>query len=869
MNMTPMMRQYQSIKKEYPDCILFYRMGDFYEMFGEDAVVASRLLEIALTTRDRGKESPVPMCGVPHHSMEPYLARLVRAGYKVALCEQVEDPGDAKGLVGRRVINIVSPGTFQGNGFLDSGKNNYIAALYPSPRGMGICVIDVSTGEMMGTQLEGLSCRKMFVDEYQRLQPREILLPQGVDAAWKDFLHTETTSLLSYCEDWAFDVDMARRTLERHFGLASLDGLGAADFPSAVNAAGALISYLSENRLLNLDHVKRLSFYSRAQFMFLDSSTIRNLDVFQNCLDGTIAGSLLGVLNETVTPMGARMLRKWLLQPCLRAEPIILRQDSVAELKEAHLFRGKLMALLRQAHDTERLMGRVSGGTAGPRDLLALKKSLAILPPLGQVVRELNSEMVKKLSGEWDVLQELYELLEKAVVEDAPFNIRDGGVIKKGYSQKLDSYRELSSQGKEWIARLEAQERQCTGINNLRVGYNRVFGYYIEVTRKSLSAVPPGYIRKQTLTGAERFITPELKEYEEKVLQAEEESGKLEEELFSELIHQVAGFTSRVQEASRRVALIDVLCALAEVAANYNYVRPTVKDDGEIKIIGGRHPVLERLELGERFVPNDVQLNNDQNRLLIITGPNMAGKSTFIRQVALIVLMAQMGSFVPAERAEIGLVERIFTRVGAHDQLTRGLSTFMVEMNETANILNNATGKSLIILDEIGRGTSTYDGLSIAWAVGEYIAERIGAKTLFATHYNELTRLAETIPGVRNYQVLVRESGEEVKFLRKVVEGSADRSYGIQVARLAGLPGQTLERARQLLMTLEQTEPKNCGDGPGGAFKSGDADERQLSLFTGPSLEVLEELREMDVDNISPRDAIAILYKLKEMLKGS
>ncbi len=869
MKMTPMMKQYHSIKSQHPDCILFYRMGDFYEMFGEDAVAASRILEIALTTREKGKESPVPMCGVPYHSMEPYLARLVKAGYKVAVCEQVEDPREARGIVKRRVVNIVSPGTFQGDGFLDSKKNNYIASLYPSPGGLGVCVLDISTGEIEGTQLEGRNTRRMFVDEYQRLKPQEIILPRNAEEAWRDFLERETDALLSYCEDWAFDDEIAGRTLKEHFGLASLDGLGATDYPAAANAAGALINYLSENRLLNLEHVKRLSFYSRSRFMFLDSTTLRNLDVLQSGAGGGVKGSLLGILDETVTPMGARMLRKWLLQPCRDVQPIVERQDSVAELKEAHLFRGKLREILKQVHDMERLMGKVNIGSANPKDLLALKKSLGTLPRLGEVIQELSSGMLGRLGAEWDCLQELHHLLDRAVQEDAPFNVKDGGVIKEGYSQKLDSCRGLSSQGKDWIARLEAQERERTGINSLRVGYNRVFGYYLEVTRRNLKAVPQDYIRKQTLTGAERFITPELKEYEEKVLKAEEEGGRLEEELFRELLNQAAGFTGRVQEASARVALLDVLCSLAEAAANYNYIRPRVSEEGEIRIAGGRHPVLERLELEERFVPNDLYLDGDENRLLIITGPNMAGKSTFIRQAALIVLMAQVGSFVPAERAEIGLVDRIFTRVGAHDLLIRGLSTFMVEMNETANILNNATRRSLIILDEIGRGTSTYDGVSIAWAVAEYIADpsRIGARTLFATHYNELTELPEKIPGIKNYQVLVRESGEEIKFLHKVAEGSADRSYGIQVARLAGIPPQVLERARRLLAVFERAELKGEGAQQEDGLRGIKAPQAQLPLFDEKILKVMEKLSDIEPDDLTPREALDLLYKLRDMFK--
>jgi DNA mismatch repair protein MutS len=869
--MTPMMKQYHSIKEQHPDCILFFRMGDFYEMFGEDAVLASRLLEITLTTRDKGKESPIPMCGVPYHSMEPYLTRLIKAGYKVAVCKQVEDPREAKGIVQRRVVNVVSPGTFQGDGFLDSGENNYIASLYPYPQGLGMCVLDISTGEMMGTQLTGRDHRKMFVDEYNRLQPRELIIPQDADPQWEDFLRNETSALINYCQEWAFSEEMAHRTLLKHFGVASLDGLGGADFPAAVSAAGAMMSYLSENRLLNLEHIKRLSFYSRAESMFLDSATLRNLDILQNSTDGGRKGSLLGVLDETMTAMGARMLRKWLLQPCRQTGPIVQRHEVVAELKEAHLFRAKLRALLKKVHDMERLVGRVSLQTANPRDLLALKNSLAELPRLEESMRSLSSPLIREMCGDWDNLEELHALLDRAVAEEAPPNLRDGGVIKEGYSEKLDHYRELCREGKGWIARLETQEREHTGIGNLRVGYNKVFGYYIEVTKRNAASVPDTYIRKQTLTGSERYITPELKEYEEKVLEAEEEMTRLEADLFKELLHKVAGHAYEVQEASRRVAVIDVLCALAEVAGNYDYTRPTVRDDGVIKITGGRHPVLERLELGERFVPNDVHLDDETNRVLIITGPNMAGKSTYVRQIALIVLMAQMGGFVPAEEAEIGLVDRIFTRVGAHDQLIRGLSTFMVEMNETANIVNNATGKSLIILDEIGRGTSTYDGVSIAWAVAEYIADksRIGAKTLFATHYNELTKLAENVPGVRNYQVLVKESGHQIKFLRRVVEGSADKSYGIQVARLAGLPEEILDRARELLTAFEYAEMKRGSKRTSVSSEDRADAQTQLRLFAGPGQKVAEELSEADLDNMTPIESVNLLYRLKEMLRGN
>jgi DNA mismatch repair protein MutS len=877
------MKQYREIKRQHLDAILLFRMGDFYEMFDQDAVTASKILEITLTARNKSKGIETPLCGFPYHAAEGYIAKLIRRGFKVAVCEQVEDPKLAKGIVKREVIRIVTPGAVLDSNLLDAKDNNYLASLYPSKDGIGLSFLDISTGNFFMTEINGADNLAELDTLLARFAPREIVLPKGLPPdAGRTGLLRQYTQAINTCDDWTFDRDTARRALLDHFHVASLDGFGCNGMKQGISAAGAALRYIEETQKTGLANIRRIQPFLAREYMVLDASCQRNLELVRNIYDGSARGTLLSVLDFTVTSMGGRKLRDWLLNPLMDASAIEHRLDAVAEFKGDHQLRSGLRASLGAVYDLERLISRVSLAAANARDLLALKQSFSALPHIKQQLAPCRSRLAFDAVSGWDDLQDVYELINKAIRDDPPHTLREGRLIKKGYNVELDELRSISSEGKGWIAGIELRERERTGINSLKVSYNRVFGYYIEVTKTNLGNVPPDFIRKQTLANAERFITPELKEYEDKVLGAEEKILDMEQRLFHEVRETVAGFIVRIQDMARRLANVDCLASLAEAAAKNNYARPVILDNDLLKIVEGRHPVLEQLSSEERFIPNDTLLDCEANQLIILTGPNMAGKSTYMRQVAVIALMAQMGGFVPAREAQVGLVDRIFTRVGASDFITRGQSTFMVEMNETANILNNATDRSLIVLDEIGRGTSTFDGISIAWAVAEHIHAKLRARTLFATHYHELTELALTMDRVKNYTVAIKEWNDQIIFLRKVVEGGADKSYGIQVARLAGLPPEVIRRAKEVLANLEKAEFNDLGEpvaayqdregggerAEGGKGKAMESAEPQLGLFASEAGLLFKELAELDIDSMTPLDAMNKLHELKKKVGG-
>ena len=804
--LTPMMRQYQEIKRLNPGALVFFRLGDFYEMFYEDAVVGSRELEITLTSRHADRQgTPIPMCGVPHHALDNYLARLVKKGYRVAICEQVEDPRRAKGLVRRQVTRTVTPGTATGEGMIGPGENNFLASLVESNDRVGASFLDLSTGEFCLTEFSGQEAWTEMQRELLHFHPSELIVPEEVGAALVDRLPEElqaSTTRTSQA-DWTFHLEYCERVLLEHFKLAALEGFGVNGHTAAVSAAGALLHYVQQTQQSELSHINRLSFFESADWLKMDDSTIRNLELVGG-IDGNKQWTLLAVLDLTKTGMGARLLRKWMLRPSLNLEEIEQRLDAVQELGGSMLKLGTLGKLLGGIQDMERLLGRVTLERANARDLLALKESLQTLPKLCGVLEPYKAPL---LCPEIDLLKEIVDLLERAIAPDPPVAITEGGIIRDGFHEELDQLREISRSGKSVLVGLQGKEREATGISSLKVKYNRVFGYFIEVTKAHLASVPAHYERKQTLVGAERFVTPELKEYEEKILGAEERILELEKECFVEVRRQVGLQARRIQEVASTIARLDVLRSLAEAAKKYHYVRPRLDAGQEIVIRAGRHPVLE-LQSSEPFVPNDLHVNSTTDQLLLITGPNMGGKSTYLRQSALVVILAQMGSFVPAKEAHMGLVDQIFTRVGASDNLARGRSTFMVEMIETAHILNTASTRSLVLLDEVGRGTATFDGLSLAWSVAEYLHTHPDrkARTLFATHYHELTQLEKLYEGVKNYCVTVRESGGDILFFHRVRAGVANKSYGIEVARLAGLPAPVLERARAILSRLERKE---------------------------------------------------------------
>jgi DNA mismatch repair protein MutS len=860
-SLTPMMQQYRELKARDPDALLLFRMGDFYEMFGEDAERAAALLGLALTTRDKGPNA-VPMAGFPHPALESYLAKLVQAGQRAAVCEQVEDPKLAKGLVRRDVVRIVTPGTLTDDELLDPKTANYLAAVVEAAGKLGLAWVELSTGRF---SLTGAS-RTELADEMARLNPAETLVSEtSLDAPWVRALRGQASGSITARPSWDFVGEQARRTLFEQFGTTTLAGFGIDDHAPEVVAAGALVAYLRDTQKTAIGHITRLTPYRRADVLALDEMTRRSLELTRTLRDGKRDGSLLHVIDRTCTPMGARLLADWLTSPLTRPEPIAERLDAVAELLRDSLLRSDLRGSLAQAYDLERLAARVGTGRASPRDLVALARTLALLPRIRARLTARASKRLNELEGALELCPEVRSSIEAALVEDPPLAIKEGGLIREGYHPDLDELREAARGGKSWIAKFQAEQIRRTGIPNLKVGFNKVFGYYIEITHSQGSKVPPDYIRKQTVKNAERYITPELKEYEDKVLRAEDRACELEYELFTTLRDRVAAEAPRLVQAGSVLAQVDVLSALAELAARQGYCRPEVVAEPVLELEAGRHPVLDVLMPPGDFVPNDTRLGPEAGSIVVITGPNMAGKSTFIRQVALNTILAQIGSFVPAKSARLGIVDRLFARVGATDELSRGQSTFMVEMTETANILNNASPRSLVILDEIGRGTSTFDGISLAWAITEHLHDVVGCRTLFATHYHELVELEKTKPRLRNANVAVRESEGEIVFLHRIVPGGADQSYGIHVARLAGVPAPVLERAREILAFLEKQHGPDPGPvaGPIRKVKSGRA--LQNSLFAALPDPLLEELRRVDLASLEEAHAVDLIRKLREL----
>jgi DNA mismatch repair protein MutS len=876
---TPMLRQYQEIKRQHPGTLLFFRLGDFYELFFDDAVIGAKELEITLTARNRERGTPVPMCGVPYHAASGYIAKLVRKGYRVAICEQTEDPKKATKLVRREVVRVITPGTAIDSQLLEARENNYLASVFGVGQGMAAAFLDLSTGEFIVTQFGGDGAWERILEQLDSFSPREIIFPRSLEPLFKSGARAEVNSggdaagftlsggqpSLNPLDEWSFSFEQGRDLLLAHFEVASLDGFGLGGHELSIAAAGAALHYVRETQKADASHVSGISYFEPNSYLILDPTTVRNLELVE-ALDGSRSRTLLGVLDETVTGMGSRLLKQWLLRPSMRLGELRSRLDAVEELKTALMLRDKLRSELKKVADLERLMARISMGRATPRDLVALKSSVDSVPEVKTLLGDASSSLLEVLAESLDELPDLRDLIGASIVDDPPATTADGGYIRPGYNSDLDELRELSTSGKSVIARIESRERARTGIASLKVKFNNVFGYFIEVSKANAKSVPDNYERRQTLTNAERYTTPELKEYEAKVLGADERIAEVEQELFANIRQAVAVETRRVQSVAQALSTLDVLLSLAEVAARRNYTRPLLTEDDEIYIRTGRHPVIE--SSGERFIPNDVYLNNSTDRVLIITGPNMGGKSVYLRQTALISILAQIGSFVPADEARISIVDRIFTRVGASDSLARGRSTFMVEMTETANILNTATPRSLVLLDEVGRGTSTFDGLSLAWAITEYLHDnpQHAAKTLFATHYHEMTELAKLLPGVRNYQMAAKESNGTIVFLRRVVEGSASKSYGIEVARLAGLPRSVIERAREILLNLEANELDVTGRPKFARHLPSGKNEPQPSLFEVANDAVIDELRRIDTGEISPEDALGVLRRMKERL---
>ena len=875
--LSPMMEQYVATKEKYKDCILFYRLGDFYEMFFDDAILASKELEITLTGKDCGMEERAPMCGIPFHAADTYINQLVKKGYKVAIGEQVEDPKLAKGLVKREVIRIVTPGTNLSSESLEESKNNYLMCISYVGKNYGISVTDLSTGVFKTCQIQQA---EKVVDEINKFQPSEVLYQAGVEQV--EEIHAVCERLqVSHTEapDYYFNLETDEETLKRQFHINSIERLGLKDSPACVASCGALMQYLHETQMSSLSHINHIETYSVDSFMILDSATRRNLELTETLRDKQKRGSLLWVLDKTKTAMGARKLREFVEQPLLYKDAIEKRLDAIEAINKELIVREELREYLNTIYDLERLLTRIALKTANPRDLLAFKTSIQYLPDIYNLLRELPCERINEIYEDYDSLEDLYDLLEQAIVEEPPVSIKEGGIFKQGYRDEIDELRLAKTECKTWLADLESKEREKTGIKGLKIKYNKVFDYYFEVTNSFKSLVPDYFIRKQTLVNAERFTTDELNTLSGKILGAEDKLYALEYDCYVELREKLAAALVRVQKMAGYIAELDALCSLAYVADKNNYVRPSLNTDGVIDIKGGRHPVVEKMLANDSFVENDTYLNNAESRISIITGPNMAGKSTYMRQTALITLMAQIGSFVPAESANIGLCDRIFTRVGASDDLASGQSTFMIEMNEVANILRNATKDSLLILDEIGRGTSTFDGLSIAWAVVEYIADPniLGAKTLFATHYHELTELEGKLSSVNNFCIAVQEEGDDIVFLRKIIKGGADRSYGIQVARLAGVPEPVLKRAREICNELIDsditTKVKDIDIKPALSEQpkikeTRSSDYEQLSLFSSPvEMTIANELKTMDLNNMTPIKAMLYLQELQERLK--
>ena len=866
---SPMMQRYLETKEQYKDCILFYRLGDFYEMFFDDAITAARELEITLTGKDCGQEERAPMAGVPHHAAEMYISRLIAKGYKVAICEQLEDPKTAKGIVKRGVIRVVTPGTIVESNMLEERKNNYIMSIFKSGIYFGISVCDISTGEFYAAEIKDNNNFPQLLDEIARYSPSELVINSNLADCTEEMskIRERFSTYITRFQDKFFDskpdiiklrfnlVDTNQKPIEnieeRSFAVASIN---------------ALIEYIEQTQMTSLDHINKITVYQISKYMSLDINARRNLEITEKMRDKSKKGTLLWVLDKTSTSMGGRHLRRWLNDPLIDTLEINRRLEAVKELKENVMLRGDVIDNLKKVYDIERLAGKMAYGNANARDMITLKNSLARLPEVKSVLQTTESPMLKDIYDNLDELQDIYELIEKSIVDDPPMTVKDGGIIKLGYNEEVDKLKTATTEGKNWIIQLEADEKEKTGIKNLKVGFNKVFGYFIEVTKSNLDQVPERYVRKQTLTNAERYITEELKNLENQILGAEEKVVSLEYDLFTKIREEIAKNIVRLQKTATMISTLDVLASFAQVAEDMNYCMPQVDNSGIIDIKGGRHPVIEKMLGTGEFVENDTYLDKDENRLSIITGPNMAGKSTYMRQVALITLMAQVGSFVPAEEAKIGVVDKIFTRVGASDDLSMGQSTFMVEMMEVATILKEATPNSLVILDEIGRGTSTYDGLSIAWAVAEYIAnkEKCGAKTLFATHYHELTELEEKIEGVKNYSIAVKEKGEDIIFLRKIVRGGTDESYGIHVARLAGVPKLVTEEANKILKSLER---KNILTGKKEEKKDKKQVEGQFDMYNFKLAEIAHEIDKINLNELTPIDALNTLVKIKEKMK--
>ncbi|MDO4328228.1 MAG: DNA mismatch repair protein MutS [Lachnospiraceae bacterium] len=878
--MTPMMTQYLETKKQYPDCILFYRLGDFYEMFFDDALKASKALEITLTGKDCGLEERAPMCGVPFHAVDSYLNKLIQKGFKVAIAEQMEDPKLAKGLVKREVIRVVTPGTITSAQALDETKNNYLMGIVYIGETFGISSADISTGDFFVTEVK--SERDLF-DEINKFSPSEIICNEafyvsGVDVEeLKERYHVSISAL----DGHFFGDETCRKILREHYHVGSLDGLGLADYDTGIISAGCVMQYLYETQKSTLDHLTTITPYQVGQFMVIDTSTRRNLELVETLREKQKRGTLLWVLDKTKTAMGARLLRSYIEQPLIHKDEILARQEAVQEFNMNYISREEICEYLNPVYDLERLIGRISYKTANPRDLLAFKNSLAMIPYIKDILKEFNSPLLKGFEEELDPLEDLRDLIDRAIVEEPPISVRDGGMIKDGFHEEADKLRHAKTEGKTWLAELETREKEKTGIKNLKVKFNKVFGYYFEVSNSFKNQVPDYFVRKQTLVNGERFTSDELKNLEDIIMGAEEKLVSLEYDLFCQVRDTIAAEVLRIQKTAKALAGIDVFASLSVVATRHNYVKPSINEKGTINIKNGRHPVVEQMMRDDLFVANDTCLDNGRNRISIITGPNMAGKSTYMRQVALIVLMAQIGSFVPADEANIGICDRIFTRVGASDDLASGQSTFMVEMTEVANILRNATKNSLLVLDEIGRGTSTFDGLSIAWAVVEHISNTklLGAKTLFATHYHELTELEGTMSGVNNYCIAVKEQGDDIVFLRKIIKGGADKSYGIQVAKLAGVPDSVIARAKEIVAELSGADitakAKEIAEGNAtvtqrkAVAKPDEVDLQQMSLFdTVKDDDIIRELGELELSRMTPIDALNTLYRLQTKLKN-
>ena len=878
---SPMMQHYLKTKEEYKDCILFYRLGDFYEMFFDDALVVSKELELTLTGKDCGQAERAPMCGIPFHAAETYLNRLVANGHKVAICEQVEDPKQAKGIVKREVIRIVTPGTNLNTQALDETKNNYLMSIVYLGEKIGVSIADFSTGDYFVTEL---SSGSELIDEINKFVPSEIITNEYFSMSGIDLtaVNDKLGITMSTLDSWYFDEDTCIKKLLTHFKVGVLDGLGLKDYTSGTIAAGAFLLYLYEMQKGSVDHITSIVPYTTGKYMLIDSSSRRNLELVETMREKQKKGSLLWVLDKTKTAMGARALRSMIEQPLINKEDILKRQAGIEECNNRAIDREEIREYLNPVYDLERIMTKISCKSANPRDLIAFRNSLEMLPHIKKLIGTMESDLFAECFANLDDLADIYSLISSAIVEEPPITIREAGIIKEGFSKEADELRRAKTEGKEWLAQLEAREKEATGIKNLKVKYNKVFGYYLEVTNSFKDLVPADWVRKQTLTNAERYTTDELKKLEDVILGAEDKLCSLEYDLFNEVRDSIAAEVRRIKSTARAIAEIDVYTALSVVAQQYNYVKPAINEKGIIDIKNGRHPVVEKMIRNDMFVANNTYLDNAKNRISIITGPNMAGKFTYMRQTALIVLMAQIGSFVPAQEANIGIVDRIFTRVGASDDLASGQSTFMVEMTEVANILRNATPKSLLILDEIGRGTSTFDGLSIAWAVVEYIANTkvLGAKTLFATHYHELTELEGTLDGVNNYCIAVKENGDDIVFLRKIIKGGADKSYGIQVAKLAGVPDTVIERAKELVADLSDADislkardiaqySKKQEKLVDSYKKVDDLEVKQMSLFdTVNNDDIIEDIKALDISNMTPIDALNTLYKLQGRVKN-